>query len=77
MLIFESFRVFVSRSNYRVCVLPHRVQFLSSALSLYFNGPFRSSFFFILVFSIQLTVNKCSIFFANDWIRTADLWYRK
>ena len=27
--------------------------------------------------SIQLTANKCSINFANDWIRTADLQYRK
>ena len=34
-------------------------------------------FFFIFVFSIQLTVNKCSINFADDWIRTANLWYRK
>ena len=34
-------------------------------------------FFFIFVFSIQLTVNKCSINFADDWSRTADLWYRK
>ena len=41
------------------------------------NGPFRPLFFFIFVFSIQSTVNKCSINFANDWIRTADLWYRK
>ena len=41
------------------------------------NGPFPASFFFIFVFSIQLTVNKCSINFADDWIRTADLWYRK
>ena len=41
------------------------------------NGPFPASFFFIFVFSIQLTVNKCSINFADDWIRTADLWYQK
>ena len=34
-------------------------------------------FFIIFVFSIQLTVNKYSINFANGWIRTADLWYRK
>ena len=33
--------------------------------------------FFIFVFTIQFTVNKCSIKFANDWIRTADLWYWK
>ena len=32
------------------------------AASLIFkNGPFPASFFFIIVFSIQLTVNKCSI----------------
>ena len=40
-------------------------------------GHYRPLFFFIFVFSIQLTVNKCSINFADDWIRTADLWYRK
>ena len=34
-------------------------------------------FFFIFVFSIQLTVNICSINFADDWIRTADLRYWK
>ena len=34
-------------------------------------------FFFIFVVSIQLTVNKCSINFADHWIRTADLWYWK
>ena len=35
-------------------------------------------FFFIFVFSIQLTANKCSILkFANDWIRTTGLWYWK
>ena len=41
------------------------------------NGPFLASFFFILIFSIQLTENKCSINFANDWIWTVELWYRK
>ena len=49
----------------------------SMMAKLWKYGPFPASFFFILVFSIQLTVNKCKIFFANDWIRTADLWYRK
>ena len=48
-----------------------------SGSSFFKNGPFTVSFFFIFVFSIQLTVNKCSINFANGWIRTADLWYRK
>ena len=41
------------------------------------NGPFPASFFFIFIFSIQLTVYKCSINFAKDWIPTADLWYWK
>ena len=41
------------------------------------NGPFPASFIFIFVFSIQLTVNKCSINFADDWIQTADLWHWK
>ena len=36
-----------------------------------------ASFFFIFVFSIKLTVNNCSINFADDWIRTVDLWYQK
>ena len=34
-------------------------------------------FFFIFVFSIQLTAYNCSINFADDWIRTTDLWYQK
>ena len=34
-------------------------------------------FLFIFVFSIQLIINKCSINFADDWSRTADLWYWK
>ena len=41
------------------------------------NGPFPASFFFIFVFSIQLTVKKCSINFAKDWNRTVDFWYQK
>ena len=51
---------------------------LTFTLIVFFkNGPFPASFFFIFVFSIQLTVNKCSINFADGWIRTADLRYRK
>ena len=35
-------------------------------------------FFFIFVFSKQLTVSKCSVYiFSDDWIRTADLWNQK
>ena len=41
------------------------------------NGPFPVSFFFIFIFSIQLTVKKCSINVADDWIQTVDLWYWK
>ena len=37
-------------------------------------GLSRPLFFFIFVFSIQLIVH---INFADDWIRTADLWFRK
>ena len=29
---------------------------------LFKNGPFPATFFFIFIFSIQLTVNKCSIY---------------
>ena len=36
------------------------------------NGPFTASFFFIFVILIQLVVD-----YADDWIRTADLWCRK
>ena len=36
-------------------------------------GPFPAVFFFIRVFLIQLTVKKIT----DDWIRTAELWYRK
>ena len=42
------------------------------------NGPFPASFFlYFRLFNTQLTVHKCSINFADDLIRTADLWYRK
>ena len=34
--------------------------------------------FLILVFSMQLTVNKCWIYtFPDDWFRTGDPWWRK
>ena len=39
-----------------------------------FYWPFQGSFFFIFVFSVQLTVN---IKLADDWIRTADLYCPK
>ena len=45
-------------------------------VKLFFSkGAICGLFFFIIVFSIQLALNKCS--FADDWIRTADLWCRK
>ena len=34
-------------------------------------------FFFIFVFSIQLTVNNAQFNFADDWIQTVDLWCQK
>ena len=40
-------------------------------------GHSRSLFLYFCLFNTQLTVNKCSINFADDWIRTADLWYWK
>ena len=45
--------------------------------SIFLNGPFPASFFFIFIFSMsflmQLIVNNIS----DDWIRTTDLWCRK
>ena len=41
------------------------------------NGPFPASFLYFRLFYKQLTVNKCSIKVADDWIRTWVLWYRK
>ena len=41
------------------------------------NGPFPASFLYFRLFYKQLTVNKCSIKVADDWIRTLVLWYRK
>ena len=38
------------------------------------NWAIPGLFFFIFVFSIQLIVH---IYFADDWIRTADLWCQK
>ena len=57
-----------------------------SSFILYLFGPWIVSFFkwatrplflYFRLFNTQLTVNKCSINFADDWIQTADLWYRK
>ena len=41
------------------------------------NGPFPASFLYFRLFYKQLTVNKCSIKVANDWIRTRVLSYCK
>ena len=40
-------------------------------------GHSRPLFLYFRLFNTQLTVNKCSINFADDWIQTADLWYWK
>ena len=47
---------------------------------LFLNGPYPTSF--SLFSSFQCTVDSKQMFniniiFADDWIRTADLWYRK
>ena len=41
------------------------------------DGPFPASFLYFRLFYKQLTVIKCSIKVANDWIRTRVLSYRK
>ena len=40
-------------------------------------GHSRPLFLYFRLFYKQLTVNKCSIKVANDWIQTRVLWYRK
>ena len=40
-------------------------------------GHSRPLFLYFRLFYKQLTVNKCSIKVADDWIRTRVLWYRK
>ena len=65
----------VRLTNVRYFQLKHQSSYLLISVNMIsvFNGPFPASFFFILVFSVQLIENKS----ANDWIRTADLWYQK
>ena len=50
---------------------------LFTFINIFLNVPFPASFLFIYVFSIQLTVNDQYNLFADDWIRTVDLWYWK
>ena len=47
--------------------------FVWSSCLVFINGPFPASFFFIFVFSIQLTINVW-FKYADDWIRTEDLY---
>ena len=54
-----------------------RGQKLFVALLFFKKWAIPSLFFFIFLFSIWLTENVQYTFFANDWIRTADLWNRK
>ena len=46
---------------------------MNNRFTCLFQCAFPGLFFFIFVFSIQLTVNVQYIFFANDWIRTTNL----
>ena len=53
------------------------IQGSNQVISIFFkkNGPFAASFFlYFRLFYKQLTVNKCSIKVADDWIRTRVLW---
>ena len=43
----------------------HKVSSVKFWFVFFKNGPFPASFFFIFVYSIQLTVNKCSIVDLN------------
>ena len=52
-------------------------QVLASKQYFFLKWAILGLFLFIFVFSIQLKINKCSINFADDWSRTADLWYQK
>ena len=45
--------------------------------SFFLNGPFPTSFLYFRLFYKQLTVIKCSIKVADDWIQTRVLWYCK
>ena len=57
-----------------------RQPFLSQIMLQYFflkMGHSRPLFLYFRLSYKQLTVNKCSIKVANDWIRTRVLWYWK
>ena len=51
--------------------LGHNFQASWLLVCIFKNGPSSASFFFIFIFSIQLTLNV-QYNFANDWIRTTD-----
>ena len=55
------------------------MQFSESGVDQIFfkMGHSRPLFLYFRLFYKQLTVNKCSIKVADDWIRTRVLWYRK
>ena len=64
-----------------LCVLSKSFQHLclhllvSSRTSVQYVDLFLFFFFYFRLFYKQLTVNKCSIKVADDWIRTRVLWY--
>ena len=56
------------------------VRYVHLSLKFFFflkMGHSRPLFFYFRLFYKQLTVNKCSIKVADDWIRTQVLWCRK
>ena len=65
MLIFESFRVFVSRSNYRVCVLPHLCAFPFVCFCVHLGPSLSLSLIYFSIFvetggSVQPSLNTFS-----------------
>ena len=60
---------------YKIC-FGHLVSNQSYVLFLKI-GHSRPLFLYFCLFYKQLTVNKCSIKVADDWIRTQVLWYQK
>ena len=56
-------------------LFPERIEHRKKMfLRVFLKCAIPGHFSFIFVFSLQLTVNKCSIKFSDDWIQTVDLW---
>ena len=78
----RSRKICSKNSSVELCQQNHESHLsnISSCLNtirVFLNGPFPTSFLYFHLFYKQLTVNKCSIKVADDWIQTRVLWYRK